>query len=163
MKRIAVWASATSAVVADAPLKRGYWSRTGKPSGVITSAHHLQTIRPLIAAVTVLLLGVFFRRTSKVDAGQVVEKHFEVRVKQIRPVWRSHRNSSCLCSSTRSRKRYKRSFSATAKSVPRRCPPVVRPALEAPALFGDNTIRLDSRLSERMVLWHAIPLNSLWL
>jgi len=55
---------------------------------------------------------------SKVRAGQVVEQHFEFRLKQMAHFWRSHRKSSCLCSSTRSRQRYKRSFSATAKSVP---------------------------------------------
>ena len=48
--------------------------------------HHLQTIRPFIATVTVLSFGVFFHRAFEVRAGQVVEQHFEVGLKQIGPL-----------------------------------------------------------------------------
>jgi hypothetical protein len=47
--------------------------------------HHLQTIRPLIATVTVLGFGVLFHRAFKVRTGQVVEEYLEFRMKQIGP------------------------------------------------------------------------------
>jgi hypothetical protein len=48
--------------------------------------HQLQTVRPLIATVTVLGLGVLFHRAFKVRAGQIVKQHFEIRLKQIGPL-----------------------------------------------------------------------------
>ena len=48
--------------------------------------HDLQTVRALIATVTVLGFGVLFHRTFKVRAGQVLEQHFEVCLKQIGPL-----------------------------------------------------------------------------
>ena len=49
-------------------------------------SHQLQTIRPSIANVTVLGLGVLFHRPFKVRSCQIVKQHFGFRLKQVGPL-----------------------------------------------------------------------------
>ena len=48
--------------------------------------HNLQAIRPAIAAVAALGLGVLFHGAFEIGAGQVVEQHLEVGLKQVGPL-----------------------------------------------------------------------------
>ena len=75
----------------------------------------------MIPAVTCLALGIP-RLCPRCGCGQIVQQHIEARLNSSLQRCRRLSNNAVWCFPMRSRQRYKRSFSATAKPVPSRSP-----------------------------------------